>query len=123
MDFKNLCNFCQKNSGRLTFSRKNGKFEAEVSVAPFLSALNFCLGSYGSSRRKSGKKSLGRLTEDEMLELYKMSFGGSKNSEEERRKEEEMRRKLMRKPSRKISREGDYLVIQDRKATYYLPCS
>jgi len=56
------------------------------------------------------------LTEDELLELYKMSYGGgSKNSEEEKRKEEELRRKLMRKPSRKISREGDYLVIQDRK--------
>ena len=39
-----------------------------------------------------------------------MSYGGgSKNSEEEKRKEEELRRKLMRKPSRKISREGDYL--------------
>ena len=50
------------------------------------------------------------MTEDELLELYKMSYGGgSKNSEEEKRKDEELRRKLMRKPSRKISREGDYL--------------
>lgn len=67
--------------------------------------------------KSRAKKSMGsRLTEDEMMELYKMSFGGgSKNSEEERKKEDEMRKKLMRKPSRKISREGDYLVIQDRK--------
>jgi len=73
--------------------------------------------SFGSPRKRSGRKSgLSRLTEDELLELYKMSYGGgSKNSEEEKRKEEELRRKLMRKPSRKISREGDYLVIQDRK--------
>ena len=56
-----------------------------------------------------------RLTEDELLELYKMSYGGGgrKNSRAAQ-EEEELKRKMMRKPSRKVSREGDYLVIQDR---------
>lgn len=71
-----------------------------------------------------------RLTEDELLELYKMSYGGGRKSSKAAQEEEEIRKKLMRKPSRKISRwglfsrsaqyilifcrEGDYLVIQDR---------
>ena len=49
-----------------------------------------------------------------MMELYKMSFGGLPKSARAAQEEEEIKRKLMRKPSRKISREGDYLVIQDR---------
>ena len=49
-----------------------------------------------------------------MLELYKMSFGGGDKREKQKREEEELRKKMLRKPSRKISREGDYLVVQER---------
>eukprot|EP00093_Oithona_nana_P011230 11230.XXX_231132_230553_1 [CDS] Oithona nana genome sequencing. len=67
-----------------------------------------------SQRRVSSKRSMQRLTEDELLELYKMSYGGGRKSSKAAQEEEEVRKKMMRKPSRKISREGDYLVIQDR---------
>ena len=49
-----------------------------------------------------------------MLELYKMSFGGGDKREKQKREEEELRKKMLRKPSRKISRDGDYLVVQER---------
>ena len=65
-------------------------------------------------RRVSAKRSMQRLSEDELLELYKMSYGGGRKNSRAAQEEEELRRKMMRKPSRKISREGDYLVIQDR---------
>ena len=45
-----------------------------------------------------------RLTEDELLELYKMSYGGGRKSSKAAQEEEEVRKKMMRKPSRKISR-------------------
>jgi len=50
-----------------------------------------------------------------MMELYKMSFGGQRpKSSRAAAEEEEIRRKMVRKPSRKISREGDYLLIQEK---------
>merc|ERR1711971_1241203 len=66
------------------------------------------------SRKVSSKKSMSRISEEEMLELYKMSFGGSDKREKQKREEEELCKKMLRKPSRKISREGDYLVVQER---------
>jgi len=57
---------------------------------------------------------MSRISEEEMLELYKMSFGGGDKREKQKREEEELRKKMLRKPSRKISREGDYLVVQER---------
>lgn len=58
---------------------------------------------------------MSRISEEEMMELYKMSFGGGPpKSSQAAREEEEIRKKLIRKPSRKISREGDYLVVQER---------
>ena len=45
-----------------------------------------------------------------MLELYKMSFGGSEKREKQKREEEELRKKMLRKPSRK--------VWQNREALY-----
>ena len=57
-----------------------------------------------SQRRVSSKRSMQRLTEDELLELYKMSYGGGRKSSKAAQEEEEVRKKMMRKPSRKISR-------------------
>merc|ERR1712010_12152 len=54
------------------------------------------------SRKVSSKKSMSRISEEEMLELYKMSFGGGgARKEEQKREEEELRKKMTRKPSRK----------------------
>jgi hypothetical protein len=47
------------------------------------------------------------------MELYMMSFGGRTKSQSAQ-EEEDARRKMTRKPSRKISREGDYLLIQEK---------
>jgi len=67
------------------------------------------------SRKVSSKKSMSRISEEEMLELYKMSFGGGgARKEEQKREEEELRKKMTRKPSRKVSRQGDYLIVQER---------
>ena len=57
-----------------------------------------------TQRRVSSKRSMQRLTEDELLELYKMSYGGGRKSSKAAQEEEEVRKKMMRKPSRKISR-------------------
>ena len=43
-----------------------------------------------------------------------MSFGGGDRGKEQKREEEELRKKMIRKPSRKVSSEGDYLVVQER---------
>ena len=54
------------------------------------------------------------------MELYRIScmgWSGGSKSESARREEEELARKLaaQRKPSRKISREGDYVVISEKR--------
>merc|ERR1712166_658466 len=66
------------------------------------------------SRKVSSKKSMSRISEEELLELYKMSFGGGGARKEEQKREEEELRKKMIKPSRKVSRQGDYLIVQER---------
>ena len=73
-------------------------------------------------RRKSGlliptkervrKKRDPTFTEEEELELCRIGMGMGYGSDERRKEEEELRKKMMRKPSRKVSREGNYVLIQ-----------
>ena len=76
-------------------------------------------------RRKSGllipnkervrKKRDPTFTDEEELELCRigmgMGYGGG--SDERKKEEDELRKKMMRKPSRKVSREGNYVLIQE----------
>ena len=74
-------------------------------------------------RRKSGlliptkervrKKRDPTFTEEEELELCRIGMGMGHGSDERRKEEEELRKKMMRKPSRKVSREGNYVLIQE----------
>lgn len=90
-------------------------FESDEATATVTVTVQRRASSVAPSRRVSSKKSLSRISEEEMMELYKMSFGGGPpKSSRAAQEEEEIRKKLMRKPSRKISREGDYLVVQER---------
>ena len=52
------------------------------------------------------------FTEEEELELCRIGLGGG-GSDEKRKEEEALRKKMMRKPSRKVSREGSYVLIQE----------
>merc|ERR1712073_67264 len=88
--------------------------EAEATVKIRNNRRSFSM-PLNQNRKVSAKKSMSRISEEEMLELYKMSFGGGGGRrEEQKREEEELRKKLLRKPSRKVSREGDYLVVKER---------
>merc|ERR1712168_1552376 len=68
--------------------------------------------SSGRSRRKRDPN----FTEEDELELFKLSVmgWGGQGGETAKREEEDIKRKLaaQRKPSRKISREGDFVVIE-----------
>ena len=66
----------------------------------------------GSSTSRIRKKRDPTFTEEEELELCRIGMGLG-GSEERRREEEELRKKMMRKPSRKVSREGSYVLIQE----------
>ena len=55
------------------------------------------------------------FTEEEELELCRigMGMGHGGGSDEKRKEDEKLRKKMMRKPSRKVSREGNYVLIQE----------
>ena len=67
--------------------------------------------SYSSGRPRRRRDP--NFTEEEELELCRIGLGVK--SDTARREEEELKRKMQRKPSRKVSREGDYVLIQERK--------
>ena len=64
------------------------------------------------SNSRIRKKRDPTFTEEEELELCRIGMGLG-GSEERRKEEEELRKKIMRKPSRKVSREGSYVLIQE----------
>lgn len=88
--------------GRLSFSIKYRLVNTKHSIFQYIGRRSLSVPP--SQRRVSAKRSMQRLTEDELLELYKMSYGGGRKSSKAAQEEEEIRKKLMRKPSRKISR-------------------
>ena len=69
----------------------------------------------GPSSSRTRKKRDPGFTEEEELELCRiglgLGYGGG--SEEKRKEEEELKKKMMRKPSRKVSREGGFVLIQE----------
>ena len=67
----------------------------------------------GASTSRIRKKRDPTFTEEEELELCRIGMGLGCGSDERRREEEELRKKMMRKPSRKVSREGSYVLIQE----------
>ena len=70
--------------------------------------------SGSSSSTRTRKKRDAKLTEEEELELCRIGLGmGYGDASQKRKEEEELRKKMMRKPSRKISREGDFVLIQE----------
>ena len=69
----------------------------------------------GASSYRARKKRDPTFTEEEELELCRIGLGGGYGggSEQKRKEEEDLRKKMMRKPSRKVSREGSYVLIQE----------
>lgn len=83
------------------------------SVPPSTRMLRKVSNPIGS--KSDNKRSVGRMSEEEQMELYLMSFGGRpKGCSVSAKDEEETRKKLVKRPSRKVSREGDFLLIQEK---------
>ena len=67
-----------------------------------------------SSSTRTRKKRDANFTEEEELELCRIGLGmGYGETSQKKKEEEELRMKMMRKPSRKVSREGDFVLIQE----------
>ena len=87
----------------------------KMSSAPVLRRRSGLKMSGGMTSSRSRKKHDQIFTEEEELELCRIGLGAGSGggSSEKQREEEELRKKMMKKPSRKVSREGDHMLIQE----------
>ena len=108
----NFTTSCETESIQCTINLRP-KGRRSTSVPNYRRKPRLVMSSSSSSRLR--KKRDPGLTEEEELELCRLGLGmgNGGRSEEKRKEEEELQKKMRRKPSRKVSREGDFVVIQE----------